>query len=77
MPILATAAAAEEEESKATPMTCPAQGETKESIAVVHFFTVVKMLSNSSRLHRIISLPKLRYLFLPGYIQTSESARFT
>lgn len=38
MPTLATpAAAAEEEESKATHMTYPAQGKTKESIAVVDF----------------------------------------
>lgn len=37
MPILATPAAAEEEESKATHMKCPAQGKTRESIAVVDF----------------------------------------
>lgn len=30
------------------------------------------MLSNSYRLHKTVSSPKLQYLFLPGYIQTRE-----
>lgn len=75
MQVLATPAAAEEEESEATHTTCLAQGKTKESTAVTDFFIIVKMLSNSYMLRRMTSLPKWWYLFLPWYIQTSEKCQ--